>query len=96
MQFKNIFRVVLVTVFLLLIPLVLQLTIGTGIDGQGFNWTPSDFVVIGAMIFVAGLLIDLVIRKTGRCRIALVIAIILAFLWLWVELAVGLFTNWGS
>jgi len=96
MPFRNIIRVFLITVGILLIPLVLQLTIGTGVDGQGWNWTLSDFVVIGLMIFVTGLLLDLIIRKTGKYRVALTILVIILFLWLWVELAVGLFTNWGS
>jgi hypothetical protein len=96
MPYKNVLRVALITFCILLIPLVLQLTIGTGVDGQGWNWKPGDFVVIGVMIFIAGLLIDLALRRAGRYRVAAIVVIVLAFLWLWVELAVGLFTNWGS
>ena len=30
--------------------LVLQLIIGTGVDGQGFNWKPSDFLIVGLLL----------------------------------------------
>lgn len=40
------------TALLLLVPLAIQLTVGSGVDGVGFNWTPLDFVVMGALIFV--------------------------------------------
>jgi hypothetical protein len=96
MEFKDIVRVALITLGLLLIPLALQLTIGTGIDGQGFNWTISDFVIIGSLIFVAGILIDWARRSAGKHRLIAVGLIVLGFLWLWAELAVGVFTNWGS
>jgi hypothetical protein len=96
MKLKNTIRVALITLGLLLIPLALQLTIGTGVDGQGFNWTISDFVIIGSLIFVAGILIDWARRSAGKYRITAIALIVLAFLWLWAELAVGVFTNWGS
>jgi hypothetical protein len=96
MKFKDIIRVALITLALLLIPLVLQLTIGTGVDGQGFNWTLSDFVIIGSLIFIAGLFIDWARRRAGKYRVIAITLIVVAFLWLWAELAVGLFTNWGS
>ncbi|MFN0151693.1 MAG: hypothetical protein ACKVU1_13395 [bacterium] len=87
---KNITRVALVTAGLLLIPLVaMQFS-------SEVNWSLFDFIAMGAMIFVAGLMLDLVIRKTGKYRVAAALAIVAVFVWLWVELAVGLFTNWGS
>lgn len=93
---KNILRILGITLLILLIPFVLQLTIGTGVDGQGFNWKPGDFVVMGALIFIVGMLIDLAWRKMGKYRAWGVILAILLFLWLWAELAVGVFTTWGS
>jgi len=51
---------------------------------------------MGAILFVTGLMLDLARRKMGKYRVAAVITIVVLFLWLWVELAVGLFTNWGS
>jgi len=82
---------------ILLIPIALQFTIGTGLDGQGFNWQPIDFIVMGIMLFGTGSIFVLAARKINKkYRIAISIAALLAFLWLWTELAVGVFTNWGS
>lgn len=89
-------RVLLITLIILLVPLILQLTVGTGVDGQGFNWKIGDFVLMGALIFITVFLVDIAWRKAGNQRLAYVAIIILGFLWLYVELAVGLFTNWGS
>ena len=96
MKNKNIIRIVLITAGILLIPLVLQLTIGTGVDGQGWNWKLGDFVIMGILVFITGLLLDLTMRKMSKHRVVVATAIVLLFIWLWVELAVGLFTNWGS
>ena len=96
MKNKNIIRIILITAGILLVPLVLQLTIGTGVDGQGWNWKPGDFIVMGILLFITGFMIDLALRKMGRYRVARAILVVVLFLWLWVELAVGLFTNWGS
>lgn len=93
MQTKNIIRVALGTGLILLIPLVLQLTIGTGVDGQGFNWKLGDFVIMGILIFLTGLGLDFVARKFSHSlyRGLAIIAIILVFLLIWAELAVGVF-----
>lgn len=62
------------------------------------NWTGGDFMVMGLMLLCAGLAIELVVRTiaTGNKRMMGVLVIIGLFLWLWAELAVGVFTNWGS
>ena len=61
------------------------------------NWTLSDFIVIGTLLFGAGSIFVLVARVTSRkYRALLGFAILMAVLWICVELAVGLFTNWGS
>jgi hypothetical protein len=82
---NNIFRVGFITAGILMIPLILR-----------WPWTLSDFIVMGTMLFFTGVMLNLVIRKAGKYRVYAAIAIVLLFLWLWVELAVGLFTNWGS
>lgn len=79
-----------VTAGILAIPLIgMQIT-------ADVNWTASDFIIMGVVIFVTGLLISISSRKLGKYRIAAISGIILMFLWLWAELAVGIFTNWGS
>lgn len=67
---------------------------GEGTDGV--NWSTSDFVVMGTMLFITGVLLELVLGTKGKYRVAAAIAIVLGFLWLWAELAVGVFTTWGS
>jgi len=87
---NHLLRMALATVLLLLIPLVaMQFS-------KDVNWSRSDFVIMGAIIFVTGLLLDLVITKGGKYRLAAAGVVVFLFLWLWAELAVGVFTNWGS
>lgn len=90
MKSKNILYIALGTVLILLVPLVaMQFT-------TEVNWSLSDFIVMGVMLFVTGTLIDFAVRKAGRFRFLAAAVIAFLFLWLWAELAVGLFTNWGS
>lgn len=90
MLFKSTLYIALGTLGILLIPLVaMRFT-------SEVQWTLSDFAIMGAILFVTGTLIDLALHTLGRYRIAAILAIVFLFLWLWVELAVGLFTNWGS
>jgi hypothetical protein len=64
---------------------------------NGVNWTLSDFIVMGTLIFGTSSLFVLIARLLDKKYRALTGAgFLLLFLWLWVELAVGLFTNWGS
>ncbi len=90
---QSIAGITLVTGLILLIPLALQLTIGTGVDGQGFNWKPGDFVVMGALLFATGLGINFVTRRVTSpvYRVIAVVTIVLAFLLIWADLAVGIF-----
>ena len=61
------------------------------------NWTLSDFVVAGALLLGTGLAYVVIASKVNkRYRMAVGLALLFMLLWLWVELAVGLFTNWGS
>jgi hypothetical protein len=92
----NFKRVTLITLGLLLIPLGLQLTIGTGVDGQGFNWTLSDFVIIGLLVFITGIALDYGLKRWSKHKVAVASIIVLIFIYVWAELAVGIFTNLGS
>lgn len=92
MKSKNIIRPLLVTLLMLLIPVFGNQFV------DGWNWSLGDFIIMGALIFGTGLLVELAVRKIKKRehRYIAVFLIIFALVWLWVELAVGLFTNWGS
>lgn len=87
MHIKNIAHVAIVTGLLLLIPLALQLTIGTGVDGQGFNWKLGDFVFVGVLLFVFGLVYKFLATKTDnkKYRVAIGISVLLGILFVWVN-----------
>lgn len=78
---------------LMLTLLVLQLIIGTGVDGQGFNWKPGDFLIAGVLLFGTGLFCELVLRrvKSIKNRIFICVVILFFLLLIWAELAVGIF-----
>lgn len=85
------FLVAIITVILLLIPFIaMQLT-------DEVNWGPVDFIVMSFLLFGMGSLFVLISRKTQR-KYRVVIGIILAtvLLYIWSELAVGVFTGLGS
>jgi hypothetical protein len=93
---KSVAHALIGTGVLLLIPLTLQLTIGTGVDGQGFNWKPNDFVVMGVLVFCAAFGLEVAARKIAgrRGRYVALAAIVLLFLLVWVHLAVGIVDSW--
>jgi hypothetical protein len=70
---------------LLLIPLL-----------ANWPWTLSDFVIMGAIMLTFASLFVFLARRTQKYRLVVGIVVLSAFLWLWAELAVGVFTNWGS
>ena len=79
------------TGLVLLIPLIaMQFT-------TEVNWNTTDFIVMGFLLFSAASLFVLVSRKAPR-RQRFIIAIIIGavFVFVWAELAVGIFTNLGS
>lgn len=72
---------------LLLIPLIAMLFTSE------VDWSYTDFIVFGVLLLVVGLLTEFTLRiiKNKRWRIILIAFIILAFLLLWAEMAVGIF-----
>lgn len=86
LRHQNIIRIIIVVAVILLVPLVLTIRD----HGVGWNWSPGDFVVMGALLFITGLAIDSAWRKiTAPAHRAVAIALIVfAFLLIWTELAV--------
>jgi hypothetical protein len=82
----------IIVALILLVPLVaMQLT-------DEVVWTLSDFVVAGVLLFGSVLEYELAARNASNAknRVVVGLVVVAVFLWLWVELAVGIFTNWGS
>lgn len=57
------------------------------------NWTVSDFVVAAVLLFSLAFILNLIINKIKprRSKMILMIIVFLAFMILWVEMAVGIF-----
>ena len=83
---KNVIRLALVTVCVLLIPLI-----ATQFSDE-WNWDTFDFVFAGTLIFGTGLAYQLVARKatTFAYRAAAGMALATAFLLVWINAAVGI------
>jgi hypothetical protein len=83
--------IALATGAILLIPLIaMQFTIEV-------QWDETDFIVMGSLVFGTASLFVLAARKAPRTNRLLIGSIFLAaFLYLWAELAVGVFTNLGN
>jgi hypothetical protein len=84
---KRLIGILLMVALLLLIPLIaMQFT-------DEVDWSPFDFIVMGVLLLGTGLMCEFVLRKVKKTgyRISLVVAILIAFLLIWAELAVGIF-----
>ena len=59
------------------------------------RWDGTDFLVFGAMLLVLGFGIEIAVRtlRTRQSRLIAIAALLLGFLWLWAERAVGVFTG---
>jgi len=86
MKTKNLLRYIIGTALILLVPLVaMQFT-------DEVKWDLSDFVVIGTLLFGAGLIFELVTARVNpKYRTIVAVMITAAVLLVWTELAVGIF-----
>jgi hypothetical protein len=92
MQNKVFVWIALAAGLILLVPLVaMQFT-------DEVVWTLLDFIIAGALLFGTGVVIVLAARQTKNRirRIAIGAVLAAAAIYIWIELAVGIFTNWGS
>ncbi|WP_185208793.1 hypothetical protein [Chryseobacterium sp. C3] len=82
------------TTIIFAIPALLMLTaFFANLFAEGWNWSPSDFIIAGALLFGTAFFINLVIRskKSLRYKLMICFAILLVLALVWIELAVGLF-----
>ena len=74
-------------VCLLLIPIIaMQFT-------NEVKWDLYDFIIMGILLSGTGIVCELIIRKVRKMqyRVIMVLAVLVAFLLVWAELAVGVF-----
>lgn len=86
-QNKRLIIFLSIVAFLLLMPLIaMQFT-------SEVNWTLGDFVVMGILLLGTALTCEFVLRKFRKSAHRLIICgvILLLFLLVWAELAVGIF-----
>ena len=83
----NISKKAFYPLLLLIIPFV-----GMFVSDQ-VNWSPFDFLVMGLLLFSLGLAADAIFRKFQqlRSRLLFTALLLVVFLLIWIELAVGLF-----
>ena len=61
------------------------------------HWTSFDFVVMGTLLLLVGCLLIFLARKLSSRQFQIsAIAVLLVFLYVWVELAVGVLSAFGS
>jgi hypothetical protein len=87
MKNKRLIIILLVAVIILSIPLVaMQFT-------DEVDWKILDFVIMGILLLVTGLLCEFVMRKVKNIkhRIFICGAILFALFLIWADLAVGIF-----
>jgi hypothetical protein len=83
---KNIIRLAIVTVCILMIPLIaMQFT-------DEVTWSVFDFIIMGGLIFGAGLAYELIAKRSGAIayRVAVGMALGGMFLLIWLNMAVGI------
>lgn len=84
---KSILRIVIIDAIILLTALlIMQFT-------DEVNWSPLDFAFMGLLIFVAGIGIELSLKKLANplYKIIVCVAILALALLVWAEAAVGIF-----
>lgn len=87
---RHMVRPAIGTALLLLVPLVMTILDRDKPPGDGWHWDPASFLVMGALLFGAGFAYEVLASRlrTRAYRIAAGIAITLAVIAIWFELAV--------
>ena len=87
MKTKNLLIILMVVGGILLIPFI-----GMQVSNE-VNWSSSDFVIMGILLFLTGLAINFALSKfkTLKSRIIACAVILFILFVIWAELAVGIF-----
>ena len=87
MKTKNLLIILMVVGGILLIPFI-----GMQVSNE-VNWSSSDFVIMGILLFLSGLAINFALSKlkTRKSKILACAIILLILFLIWAELAVGIF-----
>ncbi len=87
MKYKSLIIILSTVILLLLIPLI-----ATQLKDD-FNWTLADFLIAAGLLTGTGLIIDYIVKKVKKpiFRIILSIIVLIIFILVWMELAVGIF-----
>jgi len=80
-------RRIFYSLLLLLIPLI-----GMAITDE-INWSPFDFIIMGSLLIFLSIGINFVINRTKNLknRVLYIGILVIIFMLIWAELAVGLF-----
>ncbi len=84
---KKIFLTLLGSYGLMLLPYIASQ------NSEGGGWDLFDLFIGGAMLFALGMSIQFLMRKLKgkKIRIPIIILVVLIFILIWIELAVGIF-----
>jgi len=87
MKTENLLIILMVVGGILLIPFI-----GMQVSNE-VNWSSSDFVIMGILLFLSGLAINFALSKlkTRKSKILACAIILLILFVIWAELAVGIF-----
>lgn len=86
MKARNLSIILIVTAGILMIPFI-----GMQVSSE-VNWSSSDFVIMGILLFLTGLAINFALNKfkTLKSRIIACLVILFILFLIWAELAVGI------
>ena len=75
------------------VPVLLLIPFAGNLISPEFEWDLTDFLIMGILLLGAGLALELILRKVANqtTRTLAIIFLVLAFLLLWAEMAVGIF-----
>ena len=74
-------------------PVLLLIPFAGNLISPQVEWDINDFLVMGTLLLAAGLSLEFILRKVSNqtTRTLVIILLVLAFLLLWAEMAVGIF-----